>query len=203
MHLLLYSTSYQGSTKRLILLKISPLFTCRIPSPAGICSFKSCSFYDKLFITFCSYLESSRVFRGPISPSGSCWSLPCLYGAMFGWDVPTRVDPLLLAVSLFSDSRLRKQTKALSSQPHLVQTTQLAMAVRHDEYYLDDGDVIFRVGSQTSFCVDVLTPRRWRIKFSKSTSGLSRIVKLAHLGLCSIYEDHHKRRAKPTRGRLF
>ena len=200
-HSLLYSTSRLN--KVLNSWKISPFFTCRIPSPAGICSFWSCSFYDKLFMTFCSYLESSRVLRGPISLSGSCWSLPCIYGAMFGWDVPTRVDHLLLAVSLFSDSQLRKHTKALSSQPHLVQTTQLAMAVRHDEYYLDDGDVIFRVSSQTSFCVEVLTPRRWRINFSKSTSGLSRVVKLAHLGLYSIHEDLHKRGAKSTRGRFF
>ncbi len=35
---------------------------------------------------------------------------------------------------------------------------QLATAVRHDEYYMNDGDVIFLVSSRTFVCVQVLTP---------------------------------------------
>ena len=46
-------------------------------------------------------LEDYDPSRSPVSYDVMYLPFPFIYGAMFGWDVPSRVDPLLLAMFLF------------------------------------------------------------------------------------------------------
>ena len=46
-------------------------------------------------------LEDYDPSRSPVSYDVMYLPFSYIYGAMFGWDVPSRVDPLLLAMFLF------------------------------------------------------------------------------------------------------
>ena len=51
-------------------------------------------------------LEDYDPSRSPVSYDVMYLPFPFIYGAMFGWDVPLRVDPLLLALFLLLQDRL-------------------------------------------------------------------------------------------------
>ena len=51
-------------------------------------------------------LEDYDPSRSPVSYDVMYLPFPYIYGAMFGWDVPLRVDPLLRYVSLLTVSYL-------------------------------------------------------------------------------------------------
>ena len=52
-------------------------------------------------------LEDYDPSRSPVAYDVMYLPSPYIYGAMFGWDVPLRVDPLLLAMFLFLQICLR------------------------------------------------------------------------------------------------
>ena len=80
------------------------------------------------------------------------------------------------------------------------------MALRHHDYYMQDGDVIFLVSLEASSLpanVHVLASQRSKTRFSKFTNVSLFGVRTAPLRRCSNCQDRRKQKGKQMRPLLY